>query len=183
PDVFFPLLAMEQLGTLATLCVVVGLVAAAYNSADGTLTALTTSYCVDILKLEEDHPNALRRRHRVQLVVALAYLGTILLFYYSNRWLGESVPAIDMALGLAGYTYGPLLGMFAFGLFTRYGVADKYVPWLCLAVPLLCWLVSRASAAYLGYNFGFELLLLNGLLVFAGLWLLRKPRVPVPIPS
>lgn len=176
-DQFFPQFVLQNMGGSAAILVVIGLVAAAYSSADGTLAALTTSYCVDILGLREDQEKSQLTRRRVQLGVAVAYTVAILLFYYTTQWLGKAVSAIDLALQLAGYTYGPLLGLYAFGIFTRHGVRDAAVPVLAVAIPLLCWGLSRLAPVWWGYAFGFELLLVNGALMYAALWLLRKGHV------
>jgi Na+/proline symporter len=172
-DHFFPLLALQQLGPLAGIAVVVGLVAAAYNSADGTLTALTTSTCVDVLRTER-LPEARGRaiRHRVHLLWAGVFLLCILGFGLLD---GGGFSAIDLALRLAGYTYGPLLGLFAFGLLSRRRVRDNWVPLLCLLCPLLCLGLQLQAPTWWGYSFGFELLLINGLLTYLGLLALSVP--------
>ena len=189
-DQVFPTVALQHLPAAAGLAFVVGLIAAAYSSADSALTSLTTSFCVDFLGFEREAratdsaeasaktpPDALvaqqrRVRSLVHVGFAVVLFVVILAFYALND---DSV--INSLFRVAGLTYGPLLGLFAFGLGTRYGVRDRWVPALCVLAPLLTWLIDRNSAAWLGgFQFGFLLLALNGLLTFLGLWLLRTRR-------
>ena len=148
-----------------------GIVAASFSSADSALTSLTTSYCVDIRQQPADE--RLRRRAHAAMCGLFA-VGLLLI-----RWAG-STSLIDTIYTLVGYTYGPLLGLFAFGLFTRRGVADRWVPVVCVASPLLCWGLSQLSLSLWHYRFGYELLLVNGLLTFLGLWLAASPGAHVP---
>jgi SSS family solute:Na+ symporter len=171
-DDLFPLIATQgYLSPVVTVLFMVGLVAAAYSSADSALTALTTSFTVDILdgtRLPEER--LLRLRKLVHVGISAVLLGVILLFRAINN---QSV--ISAIFTVAGYTYGPLLGFYSFGLFTKYRVKDRWVPLVALVSPVLCYLISSNSARWLnGYTFGFELLILNGMLTFLGLMLLRK---------
>ncbi len=125
------------------------------------LTSLPTSYCVDIRRREGDE----RLRRRVHVGFCALFVVFILLFRMVN-----STSVIDAIYILVSYTYGPLLGLFAFGLLTRRSVKDKYVPYIAVASPLLCFSIDKAAATAWGYHFGYELLLLNGMLTFAGLW-------------
>ena len=148
---------------------ILGLLAAAYASADSALTALTTSFCVDFLNFKEDNQR-MGTRNMVHVGFALLFVMAILLFKMLNN---ESV--INALYKIAGYTYGPLLGMFSFGILTRYQVRDKVVPYISVVAPVLCFFLDRYSEQLLwGYKFGFELLILNGLLVFAGLYFYQK---------
>ena len=140
---------------------VIGIVAASVSSADSALTSLTTSYCVDICHREDDE----RLRRRVHLAMCLLFVLFILLFDAVN-----SKSLIDAIYTLVGYTYGPLLGLFAFGLFTHRQVRDRLVPYVCIAAPLLCYAVDYLAKQQFDYHFGYELLLLNGMLTFIGLW-------------
>ncbi len=171
-DQLFPSLALHNLGTLAAVVFVIGLTAATFNSADSVLTTLTTSFCVDFLGFgSESRRNAETETHwrrAVHLGFAVLLLGTIVAFKRFN-----SGAVITLVLDLAGYTYGPLLGLFAVGLFSRLRPRAGAVPWVCAAAPLICWELSLHSAQWFGgYRFGFELLLLNGLLTAVGLWCL-----------
>ena len=161
--------ATYHLSLLTSHFFVIGIVAASFSSADSALTSLTTSYCVDIRKKPADE----RLRRRVHLVVCLLFVGVIVAFdSLNNRSL------IDAIYTLVGYTYGPLLGLFAFGLFTRRDVRGRWVPLVCVLSPLLCYAVSTLSEQLWGYRFGYELLLLNGLLTFAGLRMMTLPPAP-----
>ena len=144
-----------------------GIVAASFSSADSALTSLTTSYCVDIRKRASDE----RLRRRVHIVMC----GVFALFILLVRAVG-SASLIDTIYTMVGYTYGPLLGLFAFGLFTRRRPRDRFVPWICVAAPLLCYGADQLTQSLWHYRFGYELLVLNGLLTFGGLWLTRRSQ-------
>ena len=143
----------------------IGIVAASFSSADSALTSLTTSFCVDICNRPSDE----RLRKRAHLGICLLFVVFILLFDAVN-----SKSLIDAIYTIVSYTYGPLLGLFAFGLFTRRRVRDRLVPIVCIASPFICYAVDSLSQSAWGYRFGYELLMLNGLLTFAGLWLTSR---------
>jgi len=172
-DDLFPMIAINYLGPLAGLIFIIGLISAAYPSADGALTSLTTSFTIDFLGLNKrddlnEEPKK-RLRYKVHLSFALLLLVVIVLFRAIN-----DRAVIDKLFTVAGYTYGPLLGLYSFGLFTRFQVKDKYVPFLAVSSPIFCYFLSDNSVFLLdGYKFGFELLIINGLYTFVGLWLLR----------
>ncbi len=159
-DELLPMFVAGQ-GTLIAVLFTLGIVAASFSSADSALTALTTSYCVDIRQRPDDEP--LRRRTHVAMCII--FVAVILGVDAVN-----SSSLIDAIYTIVGYTYGPLLGLFAYALFVcRRPVADRYVPWVCLASPLLCFALSQLALHLWDYRFGYELLLLNGLLTFVGL--------------
>jgi len=179
-DQLFPTLALHHLGTLAAVVFVVGLTAATFNSADSVLTTLTTSFCFDFLRLEErqdiDDAARDRTRRRVHVGFALVLLWVILVL---RAYRGGTVPVIDLVMGMASYTYGPLLGLFVLGLGTRARVGGPWLPVVCAAAPLACGWVASNSAAWLGgYRFGTELLLANALLTALGLVVLARTRGP-----
>jgi Na+/proline symporter len=149
-------------GTNAIYLFVLGIVAASFSSADSALTSLTTCYCVDIRRQPE---NELLRK-RMHVVMCFIFVLFILLFRAVN-----STSLIDAVYILASYTYGPLLGLFAFGLFTKQQPDDRLVPYICVASPLICYALDTAAQHTWDYHFGYELLMLNGLLTFFGLWL------------
>lgn len=138
----------------------IGLVAASFSSADSALTSLTTSYCVDIRGKAGDE----RLRKRAHMGMSLLFVLLILVFRMLN-----STSVIDAIYVMCGYTYGPLLGLFAFGMLTKRKPNDRHVPYICVASPLLCWMIDLLVSQYTGYQFGYELLMLNGLLTFTGL--------------
>lgn len=167
-DELLPMFAATgKLGQLPMAFFVLGIVAASFSSADSALTALTTSYCVDIRGKSNDE----NMRKRAHIMMAVVLIVVMLLF----RWL-NSTSVIDAIYILVGYTYGPLLGLFAFGLFTRRSVNDRMVPAVAIASPVLCYLIDTLSTKYFGYKFGYELLLLNGMLTFIGLLIFRKGK-------
>ncbi len=157
--------ATGRLGSAVVVLFTVGVVASSFSSADSALTALTTSYCVDIRERHGDE----RLRRRVHLAMSVVFAVFILLFRAVN-----STSVIDAIYVLCSYTYGPLLGLFAFGLFTRRQTCDHAVPWICVLSPLLCFAIDTLTHTLTGYKFGYELLMLNGLLTFSGLCLFRR---------
>ncbi|MBN1145412.1 MAG: sodium:solute symporter, partial [Bacteroidales bacterium] len=170
-DELFPFLVFNYLPPIVGFVFIMGLLAAAYASSDSALTALTTSFCVDFLEFKEDNKR-MRTRNLVHIGFAVIFVLAILMFKVLNN---ESV--INALYKIAGYTYGPLLGMFAFGILTQYKVRDKAVPFISIAAPVICYLLSTYSKQWLwGYQIGFELLILNGLLVFMGLYFFRDKR-------
>ena len=171
-DGLFPLLATDHFTPFAGIVFVLGIVAAAYSSVDSTLTALTTSFCYDFLQIERNY--APERRLVVRKLVHIGFTFLMFLLILAFYWLNDQ-SVINSVFILAGYTYGPLLGLYSFGLFTRYQVKDVWVPVAALLSPSLTYIITSNSQAWLwGYTFGFEALILNGGLMFLGLYLLRK---------
>jgi Na+/proline symporter len=173
-DDLFPTIAIKFLGPLAGIVFLVGLISAAFPSADGAMTSLTTSVSIDFLGLNErkniSEAKRTRIRYAVHFSIALVFFISVMVFS-----LLENKAVIDKLFTIAGYTYGPLLGLYSFGLFTNRKVSDKVTPFIAIVSPLLCYLLSRFSVElFNGYKFGFELLLLNGLLTFMGLLLFSK---------
>ncbi|AXA90021.1 sodium:solute symporter [Massilia sp. YMA4] len=174
-DRLFPAIVMQHLPAAVQLIFFVGLVSALFPSADGAITALTSSFCIDLLGIQRrgDLPEASRKRwrHRVHLGFCALFLVLVMVF----KWI-DSASMIGVILKLAGYTYGPLLGLFGFGLLTRRAVRERWVPAVVLAGPALCALLEWQQGALFGsYRLGLELLLINGLFVMAGLWLISTP--------
>lgn len=168
-DDLYPLLALNHFGTFAGITFLLGITAAAYSSADSALTALTTSFSVDFLGMNAEKENK-KQRMLTHLGFSILLFLVIIIFKAINN---QSV--ISAVFTVAGYTYGPLLGMFAFGLFTKRTTFDKYVPFISLIAPALTYLLSTYSVDLLnGYKFGFELLMVNGLITFVGMWLFSK---------
>lgn len=161
------------LGNSILIFFTIGIIAAAFSSADSALTALTTSFCVDILGIEkEEARQAKRTRLKIHLLISVFFALIILIFKAVNN---RSV--IDAIYMVASYTYGPLLGLFVFGLFTRWKPNDRYVPYICIVSPLLCLATDYLAERYGGYTFGYEMLMVNGLITFIGLWLTSLRRV------
>ncbi|HNW90648.1 MAG TPA: sodium:solute symporter [Bacteroidales bacterium] len=173
-DNLFPEIAFNHLGPIAGLVFMVGLVSAAYPSADGALTALTTSFCVDFLGFKDKSKLDEKQKKKVRYVVHCSFAAILMIVILIFRALNNEA-VINAIYTAAGYTYGPLLGLFAFGLFTKFAVKDRYVWIIAIISPVLCYLLSMYSETlFNGYKFGFELLILNGLLTFTGLMIVRK---------
>ena len=173
-DDLFPMIAINHLGPLAGLVFVIGLISAAYPSADGALTSLTTSFCIDFLRLPQKNTLNEKQKEKIRYLVHIAFALILLAVIILFRAINDRA-VIDKLFTVAGYTYGPLLGLYAFGLFTRKQVKDKLVPVIALISPVVCYLISRYSMLIFGgYKFGFELLILNGLITFAGLYIVRR---------
>jgi Na+/proline symporter len=168
-DDLFPIISINHLGPLAGLVFMIGLISAAYPSADGALTSLTTSVSIDFIRLDKkDHlteKQKKRIRYSIHVSFALILLAVIVIFRAIN-----DRAVIDKLFTVAGYTYGPLLGLFSFGMFTKRGVQDKWVPLIALSSPVICYILSANSKVlFSGYTFGFELLILNGFITYVGL--------------
>ncbi len=157
---------------LIEILFVLGILAASFSSADSAMTALTTSFCVDICRRPDDES----LRKRVHILVAVVFTIFILLFRVLN-----STSIIDAIYILCSYTYGPLLGLFAFGLLTKRPTNDRFVPYICIASPILCYLLDWVVGSTTGYHFGYELLMLNGIITFIALFLSRKEPKELPL--
>lgn len=161
------------LGSSILIFFTIGIIAAAFSSADSALTALTTSFCIDILGVErKEATQAKRTRMKVHLFISLLFIFFILAFKALND---RSV--IDAIYMIASYTYGPLLGLFAFGLFTKRTPNDRFVPYICIASPLMCFTIDHFVKQSTDYRFGYELLMLNGAITFMGLWYISRSFV------
>ena len=161
-------IASGVLGAWVTIPFSIGLIAAAFSSADSALTSLTTSVCVDLLQLERKETNEAwqsRQRSLVHICIVVLFLACILVFYEVG-----SGSVIDLIYRLASYTYAPLLGLYAFGILTRRRPADRAIPYVALATPALCAALDYLAPQYLNYHFGYELLMVGGALTFLGLW-------------
>ncbi len=155
------------LGSTILVFFTIVIIAAVFSSADSALTALTTSFCVDILGIEKEQAKkAKQTRMKVHLLISVLFVIIIMIFKALNN---RSV--IDAIYVIASYTYGPLLGLFAFGLFTKRQPIDRYVPYICIASPLICFALEQLVLRVTGYRFGYEMLMINGAITFAGLWL------------
>lgn len=168
------LVSSGTLGSWVIIPFTIGIVAAAFSSADSAMTALTTTICIDLLGINESCEGstaAVATRRRVHLVVALLFMLCIISF----RVIGND-NVLNSIYVMASYTYGPLLGLYTFGLFTHRAVNDRLAPYICLAAPIVCGLLDHYAPLLWGYTFGYELLLLNGLLTMLGLALVQRNR-------
>ena len=174
-DKLFPAIVLGHLPALLQIIFVIALISALFPSADGAITALTSSFCIDILGMKrrddmtEDAKNKLRKR--VHLTFAALFLLMVMVF----KW-ADNPSMIGLILKIAAYTYGPLLGLFAFGMLTKRSVNDAWVPAIAVAAPLLCFVIDAwQKSLFGGYEVGLELLIINGALTFVGLWLVSSP--------
>lgn len=172
-DELFPIIATKgTLGLATAIFFLLGLIAAAYSSADSALTSLTTSFSIDILEIDKkkDKKTQEKIRKKVHVMFSFVLIATILVFKY---FIADA-SVIAKIFTFAGYTYGPLLGLYAFGMFTKHNVKDKIVPIICLIAPILTYIISYYSKEKFGFDFGFFVLVLNGFITFLGLSIIKK---------
>jgi Na+/proline symporter len=168
-DQLFPLLALNEFGLLVGVFFLLGITASSYASADSALAGLTTSFCIDFLNFKSK-PEPVKKKQKFIVHVAFSVLFLIIIMIFKEI---NSRSVIDAVLNVAGYTYGPLLGLFSFGLLTKRQVKDPLVPFICLLSPALSFLISSYSPQLLGgYKFSYEILIVNGLITFMGLWII-----------
>ena len=170
-DELFPMLALNEFSLVVGIFFLLGITASSYASADSALAGLTTSFCIDFLNFR-DKPENVKKRQKfmVHLGFSLLFLVIIVIFREISK-----ASVIDAVLGIAAFTYGPLLGLFSFGIFTKMQVKDRLVPIVCVLAPILCYLLSIYSEELFGgYKLGLETLLINGLFTFIGLALISK---------
>ncbi len=165
PDKIMPMVASTIMSPIASICFILGIISASFSSADSALTSITTILTVDIF----GNKNNISYRQKLHLIVCMLFALIVIVFGHTQN---RSI--IDTIYTIVGYAYGPLLGMFAFGLFTHYEVRDRLVPAIAIASPLLCYSINTITSHFLGYNWGYELLLLNGTLTFLGLFSIRN---------
>ncbi len=171
-DDLFPILAKNHLGFGVFVFFLLGLIAAAYSSADSALTSLTTSFSIDILDIEKKYDKEKQVKVRKQIHILISFV--LILVIISFKYLIKDESVIAKLFVFAGYTYGPLLGLYAYGLFTNWHVRDKLVPIIAILSPILSYIISVNSFKWLGFEFGFFILILNGFLTFLGLILIRR---------
>jgi Na+/proline symporter len=173
-DELFPRLAFTEFSLLVGIFFLLGITASSYASADSALAGLTTSFCIDFLNFEgKPEPVRKKQKFMVHLGFSLLFLLIIVVFKEINE---RSV--IDAVLTIAGYTYGPLLGLFSFGLLTKLQVRDKLVPLVCVLSPLVSYFISsHAEEWFNGYQFGLEILIVNGFITFVGLMLIADRSI------
>jgi len=176
PDHLYPEIALNHLNIIPGIIFMLGLTAATFATTDSALTALTTSFCVDFLhfdkKENQNDPKLVNQRHMVHIGFSVLMVAVIMVFKAINN---DSV--VNSIFTAAGYTYGPLVGLFSFGMLTKRAVSDKLVPYICIASPLICFFINMNSVAWFGYAMSFELIILNGLITFILLWITGKTSV------
>ena len=183
PDDLFPSIVQQHLSPLIFIIFIIGLISALFPSVDGAITALTASFCIDILGFQRDEGSQESEeeresrqtgiRKKVHLSFAILFIGLVFLF----KWINDK-NIVDLIFKIAGYTYGPLLGLFAFGILTKFQIRSKLLFMVLIFSPSICWIIDKWGSPMLGgYQFGYEMLILNGMLTFLGLWLIRKPSI------
>ncbi len=186
-DELYPMIAKSHLGIVAGIIFLLGIVAAAYSSADSALTALTTSFCIDFLDFNKTKTGEAKKRMRriqVHLMFSVLIFLVIMAFKLILEYHQGDKSVINAVFKVAGFTYGPLLGLYTFGMFTRFQVKDGWVPLVTSVSPVLCYLMDFFSVSlFNGYKFGYELLILNGAITFLGLLLITKPGVRYEKPA
>lgn len=172
-DELYPRLAFQELGPLVGILFLLGITASSYASADSALAGLTTSFCIDFLNFKgKDEQTKQRQKFIVHLGFSFLFLLIIVVFKEVNE-----KTVIDSVLNVAGYTYGPLLGLFTFGIFTSRKLAGKFIPLICLLSPVISYALSKNSAAWFsGYKIGIEILIINGAITFGGLWMISTKK-------
>ena len=168
-DKLYPQLALIEFGPLAGIIFLLGIAAAAFSSADSALTSLTTAFYTDFVKkVNKTKEQKIKIRKRINIAFSVILVVIIMLFRALNN---DSV--INTVFTIAGYTYGPLIGLYSFGLFTKLSLKDKWVPLVCVLAPALSYLLNIYSLEWFGFRFGFTILLFNGLITLIGLWIIR----------
>ncbi|MES2648568.1 MAG: sodium:solute symporter [Bacteroidota bacterium] len=176
-DNLFPVVALEHMPPFIGIIFIIALISALFPSADGAITALTSSFCIDIIGMQRrtDMTDAAKQRLRRQVHLTVAFI--FLVFVMVFKWV-DSPSMIGVILKVAAYTYGPLLGLFSFGILTKKNVNGKLVPLVCIASPVICFFIDKfQKQLFAGFEIGLELLVINGLLTFLGLMLISKPTL------
>lgn len=173
-DDLFPTIALHFLPEYVSIIFIIGLISALFPSADGAITALTSSFCIDILGLQRNEKNSEQKKSKKRISVHLSFAFIFLIMVFIFKEINDK-SVITILLEVAGYTYGPLLGLFAFGILTKRNLNDKLVPFVCLIAPAICYFIQMNSEKLVGnFQIGIEMLLINGAMTFGGLWLIRK---------
>ncbi len=175
-DDLFPTVALQYLPPIISVIFIIGLISALFPSADGAITALTSSFCIDILGLNRNKNLNEEQQSKTRIAVHLTFAAVFLLFVLYFKWL-DNKSIINILLDIATYTYGPLLGLFAFGILTQKAVNDRFAPVVCIAAPVLSYCLQQFSTNLLGgYEIGIEMVIINGLFTFIGLYTISKPQ-------
>jgi Na+/proline symporter len=177
-DKLFPTVALQHMPPLISVVFIIALISALFPSADGAITALTSSFCIDLLGLKRREDWDEEKKKKVRRTVHLSFAVVFLLLVMVFKWVNNQ-SMIGVILKVAAYTYGPLLGLFAFGILSRRRVTGSLVPVIAIAAPLICFLIDKFQKSIFGnFEIGLELLIINGALTFLGLLLISKPQYP-----
>ena len=176
-DDLFPALALNHMPPYLSIIFILALISALFPSADGAITALTSSFCIDLLGMQRNQEWNEAKKKKIRQTVHLSFALVFLIIVIIFKWI-DNKSTIDLLLKIASYTYGPLLGLFAFGIVTNRTIKDKWSPIPCFAAPIICLILDKYQNAILGdFKIGQELLIINGLITFIGLWLISKPGI------
>jgi Na+/proline symporter len=174
-DKIFPTIALEHMPPFVAVIFIIALISALFPSADGAITALTATFCIDILGIQRRPGLSDAQQKKIRQRVHLSFACIFLLFVMIFKWVNDP-SMIGLLLKIAAYTYGPLLGLFTFGILTNRKVNDKLVPYICVAAPLICFILDKFQKQLLGsFEVGLELLIINGAITFIGLLFISKP--------
>ncbi|MBX9780972.1 MAG: sodium:solute symporter [Chitinophagaceae bacterium] len=174
-DKIFPTIALEHMPPFVAVIFIIALISALFPSADGAITALTATFCIDILGIQRRPELSDAQQKKIRQRVHLSFALIFLLFVMIFKWVNDP-SMIGLLLKIAAYTYGPLLGLFTFGILTKRIVNDKLVPYICVAAPLICFILDKFQKQLLGsFEVGLELLIINGAITFIGLLFISKP--------
>lgn len=175
-DKLFPTIALQHMPPMVSVIFIIALISALFPSADGAITALTASFCIDILGMQRNTEWSDAEKKKIRQRVHLSFAAIFLLFVMVFKWVNDP-SMIGVILKVAGYTYGPLLGLFTFGILTKRSVQDKLVPFVCIAAPIICFFIDKyQKSLFGGFEIGLELLIINGLLTFTGLMAVSQKK-------
>ncbi len=175
-DKLFPAIALQHMPPFVSVIFIIALISALFPSADGAITALTSTFCIDIIGMKRRTDLTDAQQKRMRQKVHLSFAAIFLLFVMVFKWINDS-SMIGLILKVASFTYGPLLGLFTFGILMKRTVKDKLVPFVCIAAPILCFILDKYQKLIFGsFELGLELLIINGMITFLGLLLISKPQ-------
>jgi Na+/proline symporter len=176
-DKIFPTIALQHMPPFVSVIFIIALISALFPSADGAITALTSSFCIDILGIQRRTDLSEAEQKKIRQRVHLSFAAIFLLFVMVFKWINDP-SMIGLLLKIAAYTYGPLLGLFTFGILTKKTVNDRLVPYICIAAPLICFFLDKYQKLLFGsFELGLELLIINGTITFIGLLLITKKSI------
>jgi Na+/proline symporter len=176
-DKIFPTIALQHMPPFVSVIFIIALISALFPSADGAITALTSSFCIDILGIQRRTDLSEAEQKKIRQRVHLSFAAIFLLFVMVFKWINDP-SMIGLLLKIAAYTYGPLLGLFTFGILTKKTVNDRLVPYICIAAPLICFFLDKYQKLLFGsFELGLELLIINGTITFIGLFLITKKSI------
>ena len=175
-DKLFPAIALGHMPPFVSVIFIIALISALFPSADGAITALTSTFCIDIIGMQRRSDLTEIQKKKMRQRVHLSFAGIFLVFVMMFKWINDP-SMIGLILKVATFTYGPLLGLFTFGILVKRTVSDKWVPYVCIASPVICFVLDKYQKVLFGsFEVGLELLIINGLITFTGLWFISKPQ-------